>query len=70
MEETDSTTIFEGCEEVIAKALDSLKSDPNADKELLDILSMHILSSTPLETAADDAATAIQELAQKRAEGE
>lgn len=55
-------------ETLIARTARSLRDADGTDVELLDILSKHILTVRPAETAINKAVSAIEALAAKRAE--
>ena len=52
----------------MVETIASLRLTAGTDLELLEILSTHVLTTTPAETAVSDAASAIESLASKRAE--
>ena len=56
-------------EALIHDKVENMRNSGAIDGPLFDILAQHILTTTPAATAVTEAATAIEELARKRAEG-
>lgn len=68
MSNKGSTTTQVTTNQVVATVVSKLRHDVQVDIELLDILSEHIVTMAPAETAVNDAIKAIEVLAEKRAE--
>ncbi|ADJ29241.1 hypothetical protein Nwat_2426 [Nitrosococcus watsonii C-113] len=68
MEDIDAKEETITPEALITEFLKDMRGTEGTDVELLDILSEHILTVTPSETAVNCAASAIEVLAKERAE--
>ena len=55
-------------EQLISTIIETLETDSSTDSELLKVLSAHILKVNPSATAAKEAATDIETVAETRAE--